>query len=144
MHLGGAQGLVGALGVSVLLAFPYVVLWVRAKGGAGDAKLMAAIGAWLSLDEGLIVLCCVATAGMILALLTMAARRERRSPPGGLLTSLCLFGAAWGDAARGAGCLPRHGQDGARGQTGRLTLPYGTAIFIGVCAGAVGVKLWIG
>jgi hypothetical protein len=61
---------------------------------------MAAIGAWLPLDEGLVVLCCVATAGMILALLTMAARRECQNPMWGLLTSLYLFAAAWGNGAR--------------------------------------------
>jgi prepilin peptidase CpaA len=124
----------------VLLALPYIALWVLGKGGAGDAKLMAAIGAWLSLPEGLVVLCCVATTGMILALLTMAGRRARQSPPWNLLTSLCLFAAAWGSGARGGAFLPRDDQE----QAGRLTLPYGMAIFIGVCAGAVGVKLWIG
>jgi Flp pilus assembly protein protease CpaA len=137
---GGAAGFAGALGVSLLLALPYVVLWVLAKGGAGDAKLMAAIGAWLSLDEGLVVLCCVATTGMTLALLTMAARRERQNPLGGLLTSLCLFAAAWGNGVRGGALLPRNDQERA----GRPALPYGMAIFIGVCAGAVGVRLWIG
>lgn len=143
-HLGGAARCVGALEVSGLLALPYLVLFFLAKGGAGDAKLMAALGAWLSLDEGLVVLCCVATAGMILALLTLAARRECRNLLGGLLTSLYLFAAAWGSGLRGGGLLARSDQDRIPEPAGRLTLPYGTAIFIGVCAGAVGVKLWIG
>ena len=43
--LGGAGGVVAALGVSVLVALPYIVLFFLGKGGAGDAKLMAAIGA---------------------------------------------------------------------------------------------------
>ncbi len=144
MHLEGAQGFAGALGVSLLLALPYVALWVLAKGGAGDAKLMAAIGAWLSLDEGLVVLCCVATAGMILAILMIAARRASQNPLWGLLTSLYLLAAAWGSGTRGSGFhLPDY-QGPPREQAGRLALPYGVAIFIGVCAGAVGARLWIG
>ncbi len=139
MHLGGAPGFFGALGVSVLLALPYVALWLLARGGAGDAKLMAAIGAWLSLDEGLVVLCCVATTGMILALLVLAARRERPNALGSLLTSLYLSAAAWGSGVHGGGLLARNDQEPA----GRAALPYGLAIFIGVCLGAVGVKLWI-
>jgi Flp pilus assembly protein protease CpaA len=143
-YLGGAGGLGRALEVSVLLALPYLVLFFLAKGGAGDAKLMAAIGAWLSLDEGLVVLCCVATAGMILALLTLAARRECQNLLGGLLTSLYLFAVAWGSGVRGGGLLARDDQGRTPEPAGRLTLPYGMAIFIGVCIGALGVRLWIG
>ncbi len=143
-YLGGAGGFGKALEVSVLLALPYLVLFFLAKGGAGDAKLMAALGAWLSLEEGLVVLCCVATAGMILALLTLAARREWRNLLAGLLTSLYLFAAAWGSGARGWGVLLHNDQGPPQEQADRLALPYGMAIFIGVCFGAVGVRLWIG
>jgi Flp pilus assembly protein protease CpaA len=142
--LGGAGGFAGALGVSALLALPYVALWVLGKGGAGDAKLMAALGAWLSLDEGLVVLCCVATTGMILALLAMAARREHQSPLWTSLTSLCLFAAVWGSGARTGGLLACDDQGRTPEPANRLTLPYGMAIFIGVCIGALGVRLWIG
>ncbi len=144
IYLGGATGCAGAMGVSMLLALPYVALWVLAKGGAGDAKLMAAIGTWLTLNEGLVVLCCVAATGMVLAFLTLAAHRAHPNLLSGLLTSLYLLAAAWGSRMRGEGVLPRHGQDRPREQTGRLTLPYGIAIFIGVCIGTVGVRLWIG
>jgi prepilin peptidase CpaA len=144
--LGGAAGFIGALEVSVLLALPYVALYLAAKGGAGDAKLMAGIGAWLSLDEGLVVLCCVATTGMVLALLRIAARRVRQTPPSGIWTSLYLCAAAWCSGVRGWGLLARNDQDGTQEQAGgrTLTLPYGMAIFIGVCVGAVGVRIWIG
>jgi Flp pilus assembly protein protease CpaA len=143
-YLGGAGGLLGALEVSVLLALPYIVLYLLAKGGAGDAKLMAAIGAWLSFDEGLIVLCCVATTGMVLALLRIAASRKRQSPLSGMLTSLYLCAAAWSSVVHGWGLLTHNEEGRTQEQTGRLSLPYGLAIFIGVCIGAVGVRLWIG
>lgn len=143
-YLGGAGGFVGAFEVSMLLALPYVALFFLAKGGAGDAKLMAGIGAWLSLDEGLVVLCCVATAGMVLAVLGIAANREHRNPLLGMLTSLYLCAAAWSSGTHGWGLLTRNDQGRTQEQAGRLTLPYGMAIFIGVCIGAVGVRLWIG
>ena len=44
---GGAAGLADAAGACVLLALPFVLLFVLANGGAGDAKLMGALGAWL-------------------------------------------------------------------------------------------------
>jgi Flp pilus assembly protein protease CpaA len=143
-YLGGAGGLIAALEVSVLLALPYIALYFLAKGGAGDAKLMAGIGAWLSLDEGLVVLCCVATTGMVLAIFRIATRRERKNPLSGMLTSLYLFVAAWCSGARGWGLLARNDQGRTQEQAGRLSLPYGLAIFIGVCIGAVGVRIWIG
>ncbi len=143
MYLGGVGDFVGALAVSVLLALPYIALFLLARGGAGDAKLMAAIGAWLSVDEGLIVLCCVATAGMVLALLRIAARRVRQHPLFGMLTSY-LYAAAWSSGVRGWGLLTRSEEGRPQEQAGRLSLPYGLAIFIGVCIGAVGVRLWTG
>jgi Flp pilus assembly protein protease CpaA len=142
--LEGAGSLVAALEVSVLLALPYIALYFLAKGGAGDAKLMAAIGAWLSVDEGLIVLCCVATTGMVLAILRIAASRARRNPLSGMLTSLYLFAVAWSSGVHGWGLLTRNEEGRTQEQAGPLSLPYGLAIFIGVCIGAVGVKLWIG
>jgi len=142
--LGGTGGFAGALEISMLLALPYVALYFLAHGGAGDAKLMAGIGAWLSLDEGLVVLCCVVTTGMVLALFRIAMRREWKNPLSGVWTSLYLCAAAWCSGACGRGLLTRNDQGRTQEQTGRLTLPYGMAIFIGVCIGAVGVKLWIG
>ena len=40
---GGAESLVASL----LLALPYILLFVYAGGGGGDAKIMGALGAWL-------------------------------------------------------------------------------------------------
>ena len=54
---GGLAGLLEALGACALLALPYVLLFIFVGGGAGDAKLMGAIGAWLGLRYGLVALC---------------------------------------------------------------------------------------
>jgi len=63
---GGLSSLAEAAGVSALMALPYIVLFLFFGGGAGDAKLMGAIGAWLGLKQGLMVLACVAIAGGVL------------------------------------------------------------------------------
>jgi len=48
----GASGFADAVKVSVLLALPFILLFLFSHGGAGDAKLMGAVGAWLGLQEG--------------------------------------------------------------------------------------------
>jgi prepilin peptidase CpaA len=73
---GGIVGFGNSIAASALLALPFVILFLAADGGAGDAKLMAAIGAWLGLKQGILALVCVAVAGIVLALArAMAAKR---------------------------------------------------------------------
>lgn len=142
--LGGIPGLGGALEVSVLLALPYVALYFLAAGGAGDAKLMGAIGAWLSLEEGLVVFCCVAVTGMVLAILRIAAHRQRRNVLSNMLASLYLLAIAWSTGPRGWKLLASSAQAPSQERAGQVTLPYGIAIFIGVCLAATGARTWIG
>ena len=65
-----------ALAACVMLALPYVVLFVFAGGGAGDAKLMGAIGTWLGLVNGVVALAAVAASGILLAVAFALARRR--------------------------------------------------------------------
>jgi Flp pilus assembly protein protease CpaA len=142
--VGGSAGLGGALELSVLLALPYVALYFLAGGGAGDAKLMGAIGAWLSFEEAVAVFCCVAVTGMVLALLRIAAHRERKNALSNLLASLYLLALAWSTGPRGWKLLTSNEQSPSPPRTGPVTLPYGVAIFIGVCLAAIGAGTWIG
>jgi prepilin peptidase CpaA len=64
----GLPGCLDALAACALLAAPYVVLFVCADGGAGDAKLMGALGAWLGLLDGTAALLAVCLSGVIFAL----------------------------------------------------------------------------
>jgi Flp pilus assembly protein protease CpaA len=107
--LGGWIGAADALAGCLALGLPYVLLFVFARGGGGDAKLMAAIGAWLGLIDGLIVLLCVALCGALFAAIHLwwSRRTERNA------------GAA-DEAARGA-----------------LAMPYGVAICGGVLAAVI-------
>jgi prepilin peptidase CpaA len=65
----GTVGPVESFFACLILALPYVLLYCFAGGGAGDAKLMGAIGAWLGFSNGLSVLLCVCLAGMAQALI---------------------------------------------------------------------------
>jgi Flp pilus assembly protein protease CpaA len=142
--LGSLSGLFTALEVSVLLAAPYVALYFIAKGGAGDAKLMGAIGAWLTPDEGVVVFCCVAITGMVLAIFRIAAHHQQKNALIDVLASLYLLAIAWSAGPRGWKLFtsPPGGQ--TQGSAGQISLPYGLVIFIGVCIGAVGARVWNG
>ena len=87
----GSPGFVDAIAACVLLALPYVLMFFFAHGGAGDAKLMGAVGAWLGLFQGLIVFCCVAIAGIILAVATALIRRRLKVILGNLVLSVYSF-----------------------------------------------------
>ncbi len=139
---GGIGALGAALGVSVLLALPYVASFLFGRGGAGDAKLMAGLGAWLSLCEGVIVFCCVALTGMLLAILKIAAHRERKNILSGLVGSSYVLAATWAGGAHGRKLLACIGGGQAQEHAGQVSLPYGVVIFLGVCSAAVGVRIW--
>lgn len=136
LSVGGPSGLAGALGGSVVLCIPYVLLFVLAGGGAGDAKLMVAIGAWLGVVNGLIVLATVSLVAVVLG--TAISIRKRR------LSDLVLKMAqvAWWMA-------------GVLGLAGRVsrkphlddsesigTIPYAVVVAVGVCLAGAATMLW--
>jgi len=135
--LGGLAGLAESFGACALLALPYVLLFIFVGGGAGDAKLMGAIGAWLGLRQGLTVLACVAIAGGIFAVAKAIARKQLRF----VLTS--VFVSFYGLILY----LITHrtmklaDEQAEIKQSGDLDIPYGVAIFAGVCAG--GGIVWL-
>jgi len=133
----GAAGLADSMLAVLLLALPYVLLFMFAGGGGGDAKLMGALGAWLGLVNGLILLGCVAASGVILALAFAVAKRQVRS----VIENLFSMLVAWLAAVRfrqsvvvGSGSMPA-----VREMT---TVPYGVAIFAGACLAFAGVAIW--
>lgn len=137
--MGGFSGLAGAVGACLLLAVPYVFLFVFAGGGAGDAKLMGAIGAWLGLTQSVIVLLCVATAGIVLALAKAIAQKRLKLVLTSIFISCYTFVVC---VAGGRRIRPAERTDDNAGQSSGLEVPYGVAIFTGVCAAAAIVGLW--
>lgn len=131
-------GLGSSFAGSLLLASPFVLLFVFAGGGAGDAKLMGALGAWLCVGNAMLVLVAVCTAGVAVGLL-FAMRRGR------LLGALASTGLTvrslglWVLGAPDAFDLRVHEAPVAR--THPHAFPYAVAVLLGVIA-AAGVRLW--
>lgn len=132
-----APGLGEALVAAILLALPYVILFLMASGGAGDAKLMAAIGAWLGIAYGLAALVAVAICGGLLGLV-LAAWRGRLP---------LLLWDLWARLAMVAttGRKPALALTGSSSDSTHMqTMPYGIAVFAGVVTAATALLLWRG
>ena len=134
--LGSWAGLADGFSAMIILAFPYVILFFL-RGGGGDAKLMGALGAWLGLVNGLVVLGCVCASGVVLAIIWAAmhgyARQALANVRGiayGLVCSVINRGKDH-DALRS---VPD--------SESMMQMPYGLVIVVGVCISAAGVFLW--
>lgn len=139
----GWSGLGEAVLACLLLGGPYVLLFVFAGGGAGDAKLMGAIGAWLGLKQSVVVLLCVAAAGVVMAVVKAVSQRRLKFVLTNVLISfytfvVCVAGGRRPKAADGHA----YSVENAAGQSGGFELPYGVAICLGVCAAAAVVWMW--
>ncbi|MHC4441591.1 MAG: prepilin peptidase [Planctomycetota bacterium] len=127
----GMEGLADAMGGSLLLALPYVILFVFAGGGAGDAKLMGALGAWLGLVNGVVVLVAVALSGVIWAVGFAVFNRRLTAVlinlKGFVTVIMFLFyrHVRLGESQR---LLPSREE--------MLTMPYSVAVLTGVCVAA--------
>ena len=135
MH--GAAGLASALGAMLVLAAPFIILYLFAGGGAGDAKLMGALGAWLGMEQGVILMVAVLLCGGVLGLGYALARGRGRQ----LMRNL-------GQIARGLpwvffGPGPLHERTAVwPAESQMVAMPYALAVFIGSCLAGVGVWLW--
>jgi Flp pilus assembly protein protease CpaA len=97
---------------------------------------MGAIGAWLGLTQGVVVLLCVAVAGMILAVVKAIAQKQSKS----VLTSVIVFFYGFMLFITGRKTMRpiSYRTDNEQSGAGALDLPYGVAISSGVCiAGAI-------
>jgi prepilin peptidase CpaA len=131
---GGLPGLAEAMGACLLLALPFVLLFLFAGGGAGDAKLMGMIGVWLGLAHGAIVLFCVAAAGIIFALGRAIVAKRFKTVIKNIFISVYIFiSSVTCNNLNIKPAAERQGQN-LVSTTNSLTIPYGIAIFAGVCA----------
>jgi prepilin peptidase CpaA len=136
--LEGWSGLVDSVGACFLLALPYVLLFLFANGGAGDAKLMGALGMWLGIRPGLTVLFCVAAAGIVLALTTALVQKRLK------LVLINVFLAVYTFVVFLAGrrIMECCSETDSIGESADLVVPYGIAIFAGVFAAGGFALLW--
>ena len=132
---GALDGVAGTL----VAGLPFFLFWLLRGYGAGDAKLMMALGAWAGAAGGTVVLLCVALAGGVVALGYAVARGQLLAAAGNVLVT--MSGAVF--LLRGGGRL-RDRQDAIPRYAGKEGIPYGVAIALGtaVAASIVWVKPW--
>ena len=136
---GGLPGLAEAGLTALFMAAPFVLLFIVGGGGAGDAKLMGALGAWLALRAGAVVLVAVAVTGGVLAMLRILAHRDRMRLLARLGTLLYVLMVGLYGGRRGLAPLMTGRDESEELKASGVTMPYGPAIFIGVCIAAIWV-----
>lgn len=129
--LGGLAAMGEAALAAALLALPYVLLFVFAGGGAGDAKLMGAIGACLGLRAGATTLTCVCLMGIVLAVAWAHHKRSLR----GSLINVHAFAIGVIQPLLGQGKM-RDAIDHLPPPDAGEKMPYGLAICAGVLLAA--------
>lgn len=124
LALDGPRGLFTAFSSAVICGAVFLVFYLAGGMGAGDVKLIAAVGAMTGLPATLSLLAFTAIAGGVLAL-ALAAYRGRLRQTFGNVAALTMHHAHSG--------LTPHPQLNVR-NAGTLRLPYGVAIALGCCA----------
>jgi prepilin peptidase CpaA len=132
----GVSGFGDAFLASIALAAPYIVLFLIAGGGAADAKLMGAVGAWVGLHQGAMILICVCVSGAVIGV----AYSVLRGRAAGVFYNLLMICTAMISLIAGRRTLREVAADMPDSRT-MLCIPYGLAIFAGVCVAAVGMYL---
>jgi prepilin peptidase CpaA len=139
---GGWAGAGDSLAGFLALLLPFFALFALKGTGAGDAKMMGAIGAWLGLRSGIVVLLAVAIAGGVLSLLRMLVDRQRGRWFGEAFSAIYVTIVGLCGGRQGLALLKSSPQEAEAMKEQSLTIAYGPAIFIGVCIGAWVVNGW--
>ena len=129
----GWDGLGGSLLAGVILGLPYVILFLFAGGGAGDAKIMMAAGTWLGMAPVPEVLLGVSAFGVVIALLKALLKGKFFAVLDNIrviLLSFFVFAGTGGkvNTVKAMADQPEHE---------KLTVPYGPAIFAGLLSAAI-------
>lgn len=132
----GLPGLADAALGSLIAAAPFLFLFVFAGGGAGDVKLMGALGAWLGITYGFVALVCVVVCGGVLGIVFALAQKRlgRVFRNFAYMLHRLLIHLAIRSFRNLTLELPKPPK--------LNRMPYGPAIFVGVCIAAIGVHVW--
>ena len=134
---GGFSGLGQALLGMFVAGVPFITLWMIGGGGAGDAKMMMAIGAWLGASTAFIATLAVAVAGGFLCLAYAKAHRR---------LVIALANTGWMFLTLpfvliGPGALSERRKLVPASSDVPLKTPYSVAILAGACAAAAWISL---
>lgn len=135
---GGVAGLADAAAGTLLMAAPFFVLFAFGKGGAGDAKLMGAIGSWLGFANGTIALVAVVLIGALVAIGFAIAKGQAGVTFGrlrGIFSGLLIHFIVQRK-------ISGVGEIISIDRSEMIAMPYGVSIFLGSCAGLLGASLW--
>ena len=132
----GVGGFGAALAGAIIMSFPYMLAFVLGSCGAGDAKLMAGVGAWLGIREAVVAVLCVSAVGLLMAVVKTLIAWRVRDVKNDLLLKFNNF---WLWLCCGRKIVINENSDLEQGV---LTLRYGVAIFAGVCLVAA-VTTWM-
>lgn len=136
VYAGGVFGLFSSMESALLLALPCFVLFVFAGGGAGDVKLLGALGAWLTLRDAVLTLFCVAIAGAACGAISALLRGRFKAVWANLTGIVRSFGfAIWSRSVSDASAL-------MPAEDSMHPMPYGVAICLGVWVAAGGHWVW--
>ena len=124
---------------AVLLALPYIFLFIFAGGGAADAKLMGAVGAWVGLRTGCAVLVAVCVSGAVMGIVYSIAKGRAK----GVFANIMWMGLSMFLAMSGRRKLQETRPLMPQSKE-MLTMPYGLAILAGVCIVALRDYFWNG
>jgi Flp pilus assembly protein protease CpaA len=139
---GGVQSGLGGLGGSVLGAVAagaiFVAAYAMAGGGAGDAKLMLALGSWLGLEPAVVLVLAVTVAGFVWGMAVTAYRDGISTIPMVILHGLVsvrlgasrLLSAALGGSRRSSSPEASAAKAAVR-ERPKQWFPYAPAIFVG-------------
>jgi prepilin peptidase CpaA len=129
----GLPGAVDALAGCVVMAAPFVLLFL-VGGGAADAKLMGAIGMWLGFANGVVALLAVLIVGAVVGICYAIVRQRSQSVLANLWQMATgMLGVAFRThkLADVPAMLPQN--------TAMVPMPYGVSIFLGVAVSAAGL-----
>jgi len=133
----GPWGGLESFAAGMLAASPYLILFLFAGGGAGDVKLMAAVGSWLGFPDALVVLAAVSIAAVVFGIIWAAAHGRAGSVFKNLArvgTVVAMFSAGMTTRKEATSMIPEN--------SAMTPMPYAVPIFLGVLASAMGVWLW--
>lgn len=137
----GWSGVLSAFLGLLLLGVPYIVIWLASGGGAGDAKLMMGIGAWVGPAIGIWMLLSIMIAGGIFALVAAAIYGRLRELPYSVIATLMRVipgrRSPVQPATEAGGTMGGESKEGVSSQS--TWIPFAPVILIGTAVGGV---LW--